>query len=157
MPIPATPAGLVGISSELPSVQYSLPWWASTSCQKSDHYQLRQVDKQCIYATIWKLVSRLFIPWCITDIKNKVIFLQTFGTKWSRQVQDKNFIFFIQNPKNWQDHDLYTFLFGTEAMMCQKNWSGFGMATSRIHPTHFEFHPIPPGRILQFCLELGHV
>ena len=29
------------------------------------------------------------------------------------------FHFFAQNPKNWQNHDLYSFLFGTEVMMCQ--------------------------------------
>ena len=29
-------------------------------------------------------------------------------------------------------------------------WSGFGMATGGIHPTHFEFHPtpIPPGGVV---------
>ena len=35
------------------------------------------------------------------------------------------FHFFAQNPKNWQNHDLYSFLFGTEVMMCQKNREGW--------------------------------
>ena len=48
-----------------------------------------------------------------------------------------------------------TFHFGTEVMMRQKfmmvGWSGFGMATDRIHP--FQVHnghptDIPPKRIL---------
>ena len=62
------------------------------------------------------------------------------------QVRDEKFTFFTQNPKNWQNHDLYTFLFNTEEIMYKKIdvgvevWDG---DTGGIHPTL-----IPPGGVL---------
>ena len=62
------------------------------------------------------------------------------------------FHFFAQNPKNWQNHDLYSFLFGTEVMMCQKNREGWlvgvwdGDRWDPSHPFRISSHSHPTRR-----------
>ena len=62
------------------------------------------------------------------------------------------FHFFAQNPKNWQNHDLYSFLFGTEVMMCQKNREGWlvgvwdGNRWDPSHPFRISSHSHPTRR-----------